>query len=262
MKTLYEAANGVEAHMILNLLQQQEINGQVVGEFLQGGVGELPATGLVRVMVAETDYAAAKQIIDKWDTAQPAQVDSQPPNKSVSRFAVFLVGLCIGVLGTYAYFHAPVSRHGIDHNGDGELDDKWTYALSGLPLKNEVDRNLDGKIDYVATYGEGGAIEASILDDDFDGVFESKAIYRQGNAYRMETDTDGDKFFDFKTNFASGILVSTEYIYPTTGLPQKVEHYRLGKLIYAETDIDLDGKFDKRTNYDHLGNISSSSDLK
>ena len=92
MKKLYEASNSVEAHMILNLLEQEGLTGRVDGEYLQGGVGELPAAGLVRVMVAEEDYAAAKSIVDKWDAAQPAQPNDKttsPPKKSGSRLSIF-----------------------------------------------------------------------------------------------------------------------------------------------------------------------------
>ena len=53
MKLLYEAANTVEAHMILNLLEQSSLSARIDGEYLQGGVGELQAIGIVRVMVDE-----------------------------------------------------------------------------------------------------------------------------------------------------------------------------------------------------------------
>ncbi|GMW06630.1 MAG: hypothetical protein AMXMBFR8_14270 [Nevskiales bacterium] len=49
MKRIYEAANAIEAHMIVHLLGQAGIEGRVEGEYLQGGVGELPAVGLVGV---------------------------------------------------------------------------------------------------------------------------------------------------------------------------------------------------------------------
>lgn len=262
MKTLYEASNGVEAHMILNLLEQQGINGRVDGEFLQGGIGELPAAGLVRVMVSEEDYAAAKPIVEQWDKAQPARVETPLPDKAVSRPAMFLVGLVIGILCTYGYFRTPVTREGIDHNRDGVLDDKWTYAPSGLAITNEADRNMDGKIDYVATFGRDGMIETANLDDNFDGVFESSTAYRQGNGYLSETDTDGDGYRDLKANYVSGVLVSAEYIYPATGYPRKVEYFKLGKPIYAETDTDNDGKLDQRINYDEYANATSTASIK
>lgn len=248
--------------MILNLLEQQGLIGRIDGEYLQGGIGELPAAGLVRVMVTDQDYAAAKEIIDRWDAEQPVQT-SPPVQKSTgNKFGTFVVGMVLGILCTYAYFRTPVTTHGIDHNRDGMLDDKWIYAPSGLLMKNEVDRNLDGKIDYISQYGRNGTIESAETDDDFDGVFESRTAYRLGNPHLIETDTDGDGYRDFRTNFQNGVIVSNEYIYPTTGLPEKIEYFQLGKLTYSEVDTDKDGKMDRRNNYNALGEAVSAEDLK
>ena len=71
MKTVYETSTGLDAHMILNLLEVRGIAGRIEGEYLQGGIGELPAMGLVRVLVAEENYPEAKQIISEWESIQP-----------------------------------------------------------------------------------------------------------------------------------------------------------------------------------------------
>jgi hypothetical protein len=63
MKTVYRAANSLEAHIVLNLLRQAGIEGHISGEYLQGAMGELPAVDLVRVMVHEGDYDEALDII-------------------------------------------------------------------------------------------------------------------------------------------------------------------------------------------------------
>lgn len=43
MKCVFTASTGVEAHMVLNLLEQEGIEGRIEGEYLQGGVGDLQA---------------------------------------------------------------------------------------------------------------------------------------------------------------------------------------------------------------------------
>lgn len=48
MRSVFEASSGLEAHMILNLLDQRGISGRIEGEYLQGG-GELQAMGFVHV---------------------------------------------------------------------------------------------------------------------------------------------------------------------------------------------------------------------
>ena len=73
MKSVYEASTGLDAHMILGLLEQQRIPGRIEGEYLQGGVGGLQAMGLVRVLVSDADYAEARKIISEWESVQPAE---------------------------------------------------------------------------------------------------------------------------------------------------------------------------------------------
>lgn len=262
MRTVYQASNGVEAHMILNLLELQGLSGRVDGEYLQGGVGELPAAGLVRVMVSEVDYPAAKEIIDKWEATQPAQATITPPNQLSNKFFYVLAGLMLGIVLTYTYYRSVVTIEGIDYNSDGNLDDKWTYSRNGSPIKNEVDRNFDEKVDYIIHYDRQGTPETGEMDDNFDGAFESKSKYRNGSPEVIETDTDGDGYRDFRTIFTNGVISSIEYINPASGYPQKVEYLKLGKPAYFVIDTDMDGKMDQRTYYDSLGQIQSSQSIK
>ena len=87
MKLLYEAQNTLEAHMILNLLEQAGLLARIDGEYLQGGVGELQAIGLVRVMVEESDYAEANDIIKEWDARQPELEADAPVIKKKMTFS-------------------------------------------------------------------------------------------------------------------------------------------------------------------------------
>lgn len=67
MMIVYNASNSIEGYLIKNLLEQQEIPAYVLGEHLQSGVGEIPAIGLIRVSVSDSDYIRAKEIVDAWD---------------------------------------------------------------------------------------------------------------------------------------------------------------------------------------------------
>lgn len=95
MKTLYQAANAIEAHMLSDLLRQQGIAAQVLGEHLQGGVGELPAAGLIRLVVDEQDYVLARAVVERWDTEQPREL---PPPRPAPPGAQGLLGFVAGVL--------------------------------------------------------------------------------------------------------------------------------------------------------------------
>ena len=68
MITIYNASNSIEGYLIKNLLAQQEIPAYVLGVHLQSGVGEIPAIGLIRVSVSDSDYVRAKEIVDEWDS--------------------------------------------------------------------------------------------------------------------------------------------------------------------------------------------------
>ena len=69
MKTVFDASSNIEAHLVMHQLQQAGIEVTIQGEFLQGGIGELPAAGNIRVLVDEKDVAEARQVIADWDAA-------------------------------------------------------------------------------------------------------------------------------------------------------------------------------------------------
>ena len=69
MKTVLHALNSVEAHVVKGLLRSEGIECSVLGDYLQGAVGELPPTNLIRVVVNDEDFDRAKAIVDDWSTA-------------------------------------------------------------------------------------------------------------------------------------------------------------------------------------------------
>lgn len=255
MKVVYEASNAVEAHMILHLLEQQGLAGRIDGEYLQGGVGELPATGFVKVMVSESDHAAAKEIVDQWDAIQPEQEPVRVIHKPGNRTGTLALGLLTGILATYAYFRAPAETLGNDYNGDGFPEAKRILAADGSLIRQASDRNFDGNADLVIHYDRRSIPESAESDDDFDGVFESRMTYRMGNPHQTETDTDGDGYRELRTNFMHGVPASVEYLFPDTGLAEKIDYYKFGKRRSSERDTDKDGTMDKRTTYNRLGDI-------
>ena len=71
MRAIYEPVHSIEANLIVGLLQQFGIEAHIAGEYLQGGAGELTAFGLMRVMVADDDAEAARQLIEEWNSGEP-----------------------------------------------------------------------------------------------------------------------------------------------------------------------------------------------
>lgn len=97
MKRIYEAANAIEAHMIVHLLGQAGIEGRVEGEYLQGGVGELPAVGLVGVAVPEEQAERARAIVVEWERSAPPPDAYASARPSPARdLALFAFGVVVG----------------------------------------------------------------------------------------------------------------------------------------------------------------------
>lgn len=59
MRCIYRAENIIDANLVKNALAQAGIPSHVAGEYLTGAAGQLPAFGLVSVLVADVDEAAA-----------------------------------------------------------------------------------------------------------------------------------------------------------------------------------------------------------
>jgi len=267
MKTVYEAANALEAHMLVDLLKQEGVVAHIRGEHLQGAVGEVPAVGLVRLDVDESQFAQARHLIDRWNAAQPASGPSvgaavagaTPASKGGSRLGIgLLVGVAIGLAAGYVFYRVPVGADGIDHNGDGIVDEQWVQSAAGAPARYEVDRNLDGKVDFIGHYGRQGAMTSAEQDDDFNGTFETATQYANGGPSVTESDTDGDGFRDLRSIYRHGVLASCEYIDPTSGQVRKVEHFTLGVLTRSELDTDRDGRFDVSRSFGAMGEPASA----
>jgi len=67
VKIVYRAENIIDANLVKAALADAGIRAFVSGEYLTGGVGQLPALDLVTVMVAETDFEQAAPIAESID---------------------------------------------------------------------------------------------------------------------------------------------------------------------------------------------------
>ncbi|MDH5179384.1 MAG: DUF2007 domain-containing protein [Gammaproteobacteria bacterium] len=79
-KLLYVPNNALSAHLLQGILQQEGIPCQISGEYLQGGVGELPPIGIVRLTVDEADLPRAEAVIRGWEAGEYALDDSDSEN--------------------------------------------------------------------------------------------------------------------------------------------------------------------------------------
>lgn len=69
MQRLAQPANSIDAHLLRDRLAAERIAATVHGDLLQGGAGELPASGLVEVWVSAADLARARQVLAGFEAA-------------------------------------------------------------------------------------------------------------------------------------------------------------------------------------------------
>ena len=63
MRIAYRAQSLIDAHLVKDALEREEIPAFIAGEYLTGAVGQLPALDYVAVMVPESSAATAQAIV-------------------------------------------------------------------------------------------------------------------------------------------------------------------------------------------------------
>ena len=260
MKSIYEAATALDAYMVLNLLEQEGIKGRVDGEYLPGGVGEIQAINIVRVMVNESDYEKAGQVIRDWEAIE-VEKEGDRIKKPAAEVSTFFLGLLVGGGLIFWAYNTPVTEDGIDMNGDGVLDEKWIYRDNRIS-KTEVDRNFDRKIDIVYFFDRRGILKEATFDDNFDGVFETVYKYKDGLTHSRNSDLNQDGNVDYRASFKYGDIDEVEILGEGRDTRSKRQKFQMGKLISAELDSNGDGNFDVVYEYDSLEEVKKKSNKR
>ncbi|WP_256646362.1 DUF2007 domain-containing protein [Thermomonas paludicola] len=78
MRTVYDAATIVDAHLVRQALEAEGIPAFVRGEALTGGIGELGVFGLIGVMVPDAAWPQARKIVDALGFGEQAQAAPMP----------------------------------------------------------------------------------------------------------------------------------------------------------------------------------------
>ena len=63
MRVVYEPENLIDAHLVKGVLEQAGIPVYLRGEFLVGGIGELPVSGLLALCVPEVCEGEARDVL-------------------------------------------------------------------------------------------------------------------------------------------------------------------------------------------------------
>ncbi len=254
MKHVYQAANNIQAHMVIHVLEQAGVHAHVQGEFLQSGAGELPLGGLVAVAVADEDVARAREVVREWEariTARDAAASEPKKSSGVSHGIAFLVGAALSGGLVWAAYHGPDTSEGLDHNGDGKVDEKLFYD-GGRLTRVETDRDFDGRVDLNFEYDGHGSPTEIRSDDDFDGNLESVTHLRNGQPVKWQADWDGDGQPDVRSVYEHGVIGKGEYLDRASRRVVKTVTYRGGKAARVELDLDGDGGFERGYDLDEI----------
>lgn len=274
MVPVYDAAHSTDAHLVKNLLEQAGIASYIRGEYLQGGLGDIPVSGMMQVCVDAGDAAQARAIIDDWESGAPPMAEDGPddaieppavPAGAIGKsgfgrilFAV-VFGAALGAGLMWLGLRGPAIENAYDYNGDGKPDERLFYA--GDVLKRvENDRNYDGKIDATVSYAADGSAAHGESDNDFDGRMETKTRYLHGQWQSEESDDDGDGVFEYQADAISGVVYSQQWL-DTQGRISKRVQYKGNVPITGEIDTDKDGILDTRRFYDSTGEITRSEKM-
>ena len=75
MQRIYEPQDLMEGELLLGMLASEGIDAYLTGQHLAGAVGELPACGLLGLMVEDAQARSAQQLISAYNAALPLPGD-------------------------------------------------------------------------------------------------------------------------------------------------------------------------------------------
>lgn len=282
MKIVYHAESAVDAQLVADLLNGNDIFAQVRGGQMQGAVGEAPAMGNVKVWVHDEDYERGRELIEQWQNASISDdgfekddenTDYRHKPKSVSYFknAVIFAGGAILALAAQKYWPGNLNMSPtltdtgavfkIDVDYDGNDDQIFYYDNYGVITEFHMDQNFDGEVDAITRYDSRGLAESAKVDFDFDGRYETNEEYENGMLKKSESDFDNDGYYEMTYLYHNG-QASEGYLNKSSfGSPKKYQKFEKGRLIYAKLDEDGDGKYDVEYYYDDVEEVKSKNNL-
>lgn len=279
MKPVYEAENALDANLAKGILSQSGISAVIKGEYLQGGIGDIPLAGLVTVIVDDDDELAAREVLRRWqngelslDAESTDHSDYHPPRygsvptsasdeQSFSKaIAAFLIGAAIAGTAVHLWYKTPQFSYGIDTDGDG-VEDTYLHWQGDYLDREDLDRDQDGKLDGVRHYDSRGILSSWQYDDDFDGYFEVSGRARRGHDGYYDTDRNGDGVTDTRDHYRYHSIYTMTEFYGEDG-KQVIKRfiYQDKGVSYAELDSDRDGSMDTFHLYNDIDEIELTFD--
>lgn len=261
MRTVYDAAHGLEAQLVVDMLAGEGIEAIVTGAGLTSAVGTLPTMGLVQVRVAEDDVERALAAIAAW-RATPVEPDPEEPpalpRRPARRVPWFVIGVVAGAAIAFAAMHPWRSTE--MRLGLGDRVAERVVREGERIVRVESDENRDGRMDQIWLYGSSDGSYLLQQDADFDGRFESELRYVNDRPISAKADLDGDGYDEYEAKFRSGQRFEETWNSPATKQVSLRRSYD-GLRFASEIDSDGDGRLDTRRRHDTRGEIVASEPI-
>ncbi len=85
MQRIHEPADLMEAQMLISMLRSEGIDVYLQGADLIGGMGELPALGLLALIVEDEHAQLARELISGYQQATPIVDSESDPQQMTTR---------------------------------------------------------------------------------------------------------------------------------------------------------------------------------
>ncbi len=83
MRRIYEPGSLHEGELLLAVLASEGISGFLAGRHLLGGIGDLPAVGLLGLLVEDEEALRAQALIAAYNAATPLPGEDPSPEQGI-----------------------------------------------------------------------------------------------------------------------------------------------------------------------------------
>ena len=83
MRRIYEPGSLHEGELLLAVLASEGISGFLAGRHLLGGIGDLPAAGLLGLLVEDEEALRAQALIAAYNAAKPLPGEDPSPEQGI-----------------------------------------------------------------------------------------------------------------------------------------------------------------------------------
>ncbi len=83
MQRIYEPQDTMEGELLQAMLASEGVEAYLTGQHLAGAVGELPACGLLGLLVDDAQAERAQQLIAAYNAAQPLPGDEPEQSQGI-----------------------------------------------------------------------------------------------------------------------------------------------------------------------------------